>query len=92
MRPGRARQEGQGPRRNGCPAAFIKDGQIKILDQVKFATSSTAIVPGKDSEAIPRRSRRSLVDHPEIKKVASKAHGQPWSTGGKSEAQRRPSG
>ena len=31
------------PRRNGCPAAFIKDGQIKILDQVKFASSSTAI-------------------------------------------------
>lgn len=69
------------PRRNGCPAAFIKDGQIKILDQVKFATSSTAIVPGKDSEAILEAVKKVLVDHPEIKKVRVEGHtdnrGQP---------------
>lgn len=62
------------PRRNGCPQAFVKDGQIKILDQVKFATNSTAIVPGKDSESILEAVKKVLVDHPEIKKVRVEGH------------------
>jgi outer membrane protein OmpA-like peptidoglycan-associated protein len=62
------------PKRNGCPQAFIKDGQIKILDQVKFATNSTAIVPGKDSESILEAVKKVLTDHPEIKKVRIEGH------------------
>lgn len=62
------------PKRNGCPVAFVKDGQIKILDQVKFATSSTAIVPGKDSEAILEAVKKVLVDHREIKRVRVEGH------------------
>jgi outer membrane protein OmpA-like peptidoglycan-associated protein len=62
------------PKRNGCPQAFIKDGQIKILDQVKFATNSAAIVPGKDSESILEAVKKVLTDHPEIKKVRIEGH------------------
>lgn len=62
------------PKRNGCPQAFIKDGQIKILDQVKFATASTAIVPGKDSESILEAVKKVLTDHPEIKKLRVEGH------------------
>lgn len=62
------------PRRNGCPAAFIKDGQIKILDQVKFATGSAAIVPGKDSESILEAVKGVLEKHPEILKIRVEGH------------------
>ncbi|MBX3227610.1 MAG: OmpA family protein [Labilithrix sp.] len=62
------------PRRNGCPQAFIKDGQIKILDQVKFATNSTAIVPGKDSESILEAVKTVLDKHPEITKLRVEGH------------------
>ena len=40
------------PKKNGCPQAYIQAGQIKIRDQVKFATASAAIVPGKDSQEV----------------------------------------
>ena len=40
------------PKKNGCPKAFVKDGQIKILDQVKFKYNSAAIEAGPFSEEI----------------------------------------
>ena len=55
------------PTKNGCPQAYIQAGQIKIRDKVKFATSSAAIVPGKDSEDVLEAVKKILVDHPEIK-------------------------
>jgi OmpA-OmpF porin, OOP family len=55
------------PKRNGCPKAFVKDGQIKILDQVKFGWGSAQILPGKDSQDVLEAVLAILKDHPEIK-------------------------
>jgi OmpA-OmpF porin, OOP family len=62
------------PTKNGCPQAYIQAGQIKIRDKVKFATSSAAIVPGKDSEDVLQAVQKILVDHPEITKVQIEGH------------------
>lgn len=62
------------PKKNGCPQAFIKDGQIRILDQVKFATASAQIVKGKDSEDILNAVLKVLTDHPDITKVRVEGH------------------
>ena len=53
--------------KNGCPQAYIQAGQIKIREQVKFATASAAIVPGKDSEDVLQAVKALLVEHAEIK-------------------------
>jgi OmpA-OmpF porin, OOP family len=55
------------PKKNGCPQAYIQAGQIKIREQVKFATSSAAIVRGKDSEDVLQAVKTVLMEHPEIK-------------------------
>src|SRR4029079_18416186 len=60
--------------KNGCPKAFVKDGQIKIIDQVKFKTGSAEILPGKDSEEVLQAVLKILNDHPEIKKVRVEGH------------------
>jgi outer membrane protein OmpA-like peptidoglycan-associated protein len=62
------------PKKNGCPQAYIQAGQIKIRDQVKFATSSAAIVPGKDSEEVLEAVKDILDGHPEIKAVRIEGH------------------
>ena len=62
------------PKKNGCPKAFIQDGQIKILDQVKFATSSAQIVKAKDSEEVLEAVLKVLKEHPELKKVRVEGH------------------
>ena len=62
------------PSRNGCPKAFVSGGVIKILDQVKFKTASSEILPGKDSEEVLRAVQKVLADHPEIKKVRVEGH------------------
>ena len=62
------------PKRNGCPKAFVQAGQIKILDQVKFATGSAAILPGKDSQEVLDAVVKVLKDHPEIKKLRIEGH------------------
>lgn len=62
------------PKKNGCPKAFVKDNQIKILDQVKFQTNSANIVPGKDSEEILQAVLSVMKAHPEIKKIRIEGH------------------
>ena len=62
------------PKKNGCPKAFIKDGTIKILDQVKFKTASAQILPGKESEEVLVAVLKVFLDHPEIKKVSVEGH------------------
>ena len=62
------------PKRNGCPKAFVSEGQIKILDQVRFKTNSAEIVSGKDSEEVLEAVQKVLKDHPEIKKVRVEGH------------------
>jgi outer membrane protein OmpA-like peptidoglycan-associated protein len=62
------------PKRNGCPKAFVQGTQIKILDQVKFATGKADIVKGKDSEEVLAAVLTVMNDHPEIKKVRIEGH------------------
>ncbi|HEX7663893.1 MAG TPA: OmpA family protein [Polyangiaceae bacterium] len=67
-------QPSSDPKRNGCPKAFVRDGQIRILDQVKFKTDSAAIVPGKDSDDVLQAVLEILKAHPEIKAVSVEGH------------------
>ena len=60
------------PKKNGCPAAAVVGNQIKILDQVKFATASAVIL--KESEVILNAVLKVLMDHSEIKKVRVEGH------------------
>ena len=62
------------PKRNGCPLAFVSQGQIKILDQVKFVTNSAAIQPGKDSEDVLSAVLKVLTEHAEIKRLRVEGH------------------
>jgi outer membrane protein OmpA-like peptidoglycan-associated protein len=62
------------PKKNGCPKAFVAQGQIKILDQVKFKTGSAQILPGKDSEEVLQAVLKVLQDHPEITKLRVEGH------------------
>ena len=62
------------PKKNGCPQAYIQAGQIKIRDQVKFATGSAAIVPGKDSEEVLDAVLKILSDHADIKQLRVEGH------------------
>ncbi|NOU34221.1 MAG: OmpA family protein [Polyangiaceae bacterium] len=62
------------PKKNGCPKAFVDHGVIKILDQVKFKTSSAQIQPGKDSEDVLNAVFDVLKKHPEIKGIRVEGH------------------
>ncbi|MDB5214487.1 MAG: Outer rane lipoprotein omp16 precursor [Myxococcaceae bacterium] len=62
------------PKRSGCPKAFVAAGQIKILDQVKFKTGSTQILPGKESEDVLQAVLGVLKQHAEIKKITVEGH------------------
>ena len=69
--PGKANAD---PTKNGCPTAYIAQGSIKILDQVKFKTASAEILPGKDSQEILQAVLEILKTHPEVKKVSVEGH------------------
>ncbi|MGO8994905.1 MAG: OmpA family protein [Polyangiaceae bacterium] len=60
------------PKKNGCPEAIVKNNQIVILDQVKFATGSARILPA--SNGVLTAVLTILKDHPEIKKVSIEGH------------------
>jgi OOP family OmpA-OmpF porin len=60
------------PKKNGCPAAAIVEGQIVILQQVKFKTASAVIL--KESDEILEAVAKILREHPEIKKVRVEGH------------------
>jgi outer membrane protein OmpA-like peptidoglycan-associated protein len=62
------------PKKNGCPTAFVRGGQIRILEQVKFKTGSAVILPGKDSEEILTAVKAILDQHPEITKLRIEGH------------------
>ncbi len=62
------------PKRNGCPKAFVRNGQIKILDQVKFKTGSAAIEPGRDSEEVLEAVLKVLQEHREIGQIRVEGH------------------
>ena len=60
------------PKKNGCPAAAVVGKQIVILEQVKFATGSAAILPA--SNGILTAVATVLSDHPEIKHLRVEGH------------------
>ena len=62
------------PKKNGCPKAFVRDGQIQILEQVRFATASAVITRGPDSESVLQAVADVLTGHPEIKKIRVEGH------------------
>ena len=62
------------PKKNGCPKAFVSNGEIKIIDQVKFKTSSADILPGKDSEEVLQAVLGVMKAHPEIKNIRVEGH------------------
>jgi outer membrane protein OmpA-like peptidoglycan-associated protein len=60
------------PKKNGCPAAAVVGKQIVILEQVKFATGSAAILPA--SNGILTAVQQVLEQHPDIKHVRIEGH------------------
>ena len=62
------------PKKNGCPKAFVKDGQIKILDQVKFKYNSAAIEAGPFSEEILTAVLEQVQKHSEVKGIRIEGH------------------
>ncbi len=62
------------PKKNGCPKAFVKDGQIKILDQVKFKNNSAAIEPGAFSEEILQAVLEQVQKQKEVKGIRIEGH------------------
>ncbi len=62
------------PKKNGCPMAYVKDKQIQILQQVKFATNSAAIVPGKESLDVLNAVLGVINTHPEIAHLRIEGH------------------
>jgi OOP family OmpA-OmpF porin len=62
------------PGKNGCPKAFVRNGQIRITDQVKFRTGSAEILPGRESESILEAVARIMTDKPEVHAVVVEGH------------------
>lgn len=62
------------PKKNGCPKAFLKDGQVKITDQVKFKIGSAELDAGKDSQDVLQAVLGVLKAHPEINAIKVDGH------------------
>jgi OOP family OmpA-OmpF porin len=62
------------PKRNGCPRAYVQGDQIKILDQVKFKTNSSEILPGQESEDVLQAVLGVLGQHAEVVHVRVEGH------------------
>ncbi len=60
------------PKKNGCPEAHIEKGQIKILEQVQFATGSDVIL--HKSDTVLSAVLQILQDHSEITKISVEGH------------------
>ncbi|MDI1432541.1 OmpA family protein [Polyangium sorediatum] len=58
--------------RGGCPGAFVKGDEIKILDQVHFATDKDIILD--DSKKVIEAVITVLRDNPEIRAVEIEGH------------------
>lgn len=59
-------------KKNGCPAARVEGGQIRITEQVKFATASARLLP--DSDGVLNAVLDVLQKHPEIDKIRVEGH------------------
>lgn len=62
------------PKRNGCPKAFVKEGKIQILDQVRFKTASTVIERDRATDEVLAAVLKVLTEHKEIAHVSIEGH------------------
>jgi OOP family OmpA-OmpF porin len=60
------------PKRHGCPKARIEAGEIKIAEQVQFATGSSRILPASDDLLLAVSD--ILREHPEIELLSVEGH------------------
>jgi outer membrane protein OmpA-like peptidoglycan-associated protein len=60
------------PKKNGCPLARIENGEVKIIEQVKFKTGSSEIL--KESDSVLNAVATIMKDHPELQKVRVEGH------------------
>src|SRR5262249_47710555 len=60
------------PKRNGCPLARLEDGEIRILDQVRFNNDSAEI--SRDSDTTLVAVAMVLKANPTITKVRIEGH------------------
>lgn len=70
--PGAAGPRNAAPKLHGCPKARIEAGEIKISEQVQFATGSARILP--QSDGLLREVADILSKHPEIELVSVEGH------------------
>ena len=60
------------PKKNGCPAARVEKGQIKILERVEFENNSAKIRP--QSDKILNAVLAVMTEHPEFTKLSVEGH------------------
>jgi OOP family OmpA-OmpF porin len=70
--PNAAGPPNEDPEKNGCPPARIEQGQIRILEQVKFKTDSAEILG--ESNYILDAVFDILQGHPEITRISVEGH------------------
>jgi outer membrane protein OmpA-like peptidoglycan-associated protein len=72
--PDQAGKANPDPQKNGCPTVYVQGSQIKITEQVKFASGSAVIVQDKTTQAVLEGIFTILKEHPEIEKVSVEGH------------------
>lgn len=70
--PGVGGARSRDPKRHGCPTARIEGGEIKIAEQVQFASSSARILP--ESADLLLSVADILIQHPEIELLSVEGH------------------
>jgi OOP family OmpA-OmpF porin len=70
--PGVPGERNRAPKRHGCPKARIESGEIKIAEQVQFATGSSRILPESDDLLLAVAD--ILKKHPEIELLSVDGH------------------
>jgi len=62
------------PLKHGCAPSIIQDGQIMMVEQVKFATASAKIIPGKETQDVLDGVLKVMNEHPEIQVLRVEGH------------------
>jgi OmpA-OmpF porin, OOP family len=70
--PGVKGERSRDPKRHGCPKARIEAGEIKIVEQIQFATASARILP--ESDELLLAVADILIRHPEIELLGVEGH------------------
>jgi outer membrane protein OmpA-like peptidoglycan-associated protein len=67
--PNDAGQNHSSARTNGCPMAFIKDGQIVLAEHIKFASGRAEIIEDEESNNLLNALMSTIQAHPEIARL-----------------------